>query len=200
MVHCNTLNRLPQCLIFTICVVSSHCVFCPCRLCASSILHYPPFVMTWLSWYALLLLGLTVFPEKWWPSWRQCGVGRCLWSGVEECAVSHYPWRMDWQVHWTMTSDLHQYCHKTRAREIQNVPYFFLNSYCPQKVVNAALNSSRTKTTAKNIVATESDQRNTVVLWPARTRLPARNSLVNEVEFLGLIHQNGGRPMRLRDR
>jgi len=28
-----------------------------------------------------------------------------------------------------------------------------------------------------------------------RARLPARNGLVNEVEFLGLIPQNGGRPM-----
>ena len=27
--------------------------------------------------------------------------------------------------------------------------------------------------------------------YPARVRLPARNSLVNEVEFLGLITQNG---------
>ena len=40
----------------------------------------------------------------------------------------------------------------------------------------------------------------TVVSCPPRARLPARNGLVNEVEFLGLIHQNGGRPMRLRDR
>ena len=39
-----------------------------------------------------------------------------------------------------------------------------------------------------------------VVSWPARARLPARNGLVNEVEFLGLIPQNGERPMRLRDR
>ena len=38
-----------------------------------------------------------------------------------------------------------------------------------------------------------------VVSWPARARLPARNGLVNEVEFLGLIPQNGERPMRLRD-
>ena len=30
-----------------------------------------------------------------------------------------------------------------------------------------------------------------LVLCPARTRLPARNDLVNEVEFLGLITQNG---------
>jgi len=30
--------------------------------------------------------------------------------------------------------------------------------------------------------------------------LPARNGLVNKVEFLGLIPQNSGRPMRLRDR
>ena len=30
-----------------------------------------------------------------------------------------------------------------------------------------------------------------VALCPARARLPARNSLVNEVEFLGLITQNG---------
>ena len=28
-------------------------------------------------------------------------------------------------------------------------------------------------------------------LVPARARLPARNSLVNEVKFLGLITQNG---------
>ena len=28
---------------------------------------------------------------------------------------------------------------------------------------------------------------------------PSRNGLVNETEFLGLIPQNGGRPMRLRD-
>ena len=40
----------------------------------------------------------------------------------------------------------------------------------------------------------------TLVSCPPRARLPARNGLVNEVEFLGLIHQNGGRPMRLRDR
>ena len=33
-----------------------------------------------------------------------------------------------------------------------------------------------------------------------RTGLPARNGLVNKVKFLGLIPQNGGRPMRLRDR
>ena len=39
-----------------------------------------------------------------------------------------------------------------------------------------------------------------VVSCPPRARLPARNDLVNEVEFLGLIPQNGGRPMRLRDR
>ena len=39
-----------------------------------------------------------------------------------------------------------------------------------------------------------------LVSWPVRARLPARNGLVNEVEFLGLIPQNGGRPMRLRDR
>ena len=38
-----------------------------------------------------------------------------------------------------------------------------------------------------------------VVSCPPRVRLPARNGLVNEVEFLGLIPQNGGRPMRLRD-
>ena len=38
-----------------------------------------------------------------------------------------------------------------------------------------------------------------VVLCPPRVCLPARNGLVNEVEFLGLIPQNGGRPMRLRD-
>ena len=30
-----------------------------------------------------------------------------------------------------------------------------------------------------------------LVSCPARTRLPARNGLVNEVEFLGLITQNG---------
>ena len=39
-----------------------------------------------------------------------------------------------------------------------------------------------------------------VVSCPPRARLPARNGLVNEVKFLGLISQNGGRPMRLRDR
>ena len=39
-----------------------------------------------------------------------------------------------------------------------------------------------------------------VVSCPPRARLPARNGLVNEVEFLGLIPQNGERPMRLRDR
>ena len=39
-----------------------------------------------------------------------------------------------------------------------------------------------------------------LVSCPPRARLPVRNGLVNEVEFLGLIHQNGGRPMRLRDR
>ena len=39
-----------------------------------------------------------------------------------------------------------------------------------------------------------------LVSCPPRARLPARNSLVNKVEFLGLIPQNGGRPMRLRDR
>ena len=38
------------------------------------------------------------------------------------------------------------------------------------------------------------------VSCPPRARLPARNGLVNGVEFLGLIPQNGGRPMRLRDR
>ena len=42
--------------------------------------------------------------------------------------------------------------------------------------------------------------RREVVSCPPRARLPARNGLVNEVKFLGLIHQNGGRPMRLRDR
>ena len=30
-----------------------------------------------------------------------------------------------------------------------------------------------------------------VSLWPARARLPARNGLVDEVEFVGLITQNG---------
>ena len=30
-----------------------------------------------------------------------------------------------------------------------------------------------------------------LVLYPAHARLPARNGLVNEVEFLGLITQNG---------
>ena len=35
-----------------------------------------------------------------------------------------------------------------------------------------------------------------VISYPPHTRLPARNGLVNEVEFLGLIPQNGGRPMR----
>ena len=39
-----------------------------------------------------------------------------------------------------------------------------------------------------------------LVSCPPRVHLPARNGLVNEVEFLGLIPQNGGRPMRLRDR
>ena len=34
-------------------------------------------------------------------------------------------------------------------------------------------------------------------LCPPRARLSARNGLVNKVEFLGLIPQNGGRPMRL---
>ena len=37
-------------------------------------------------------------------------------------------------------------------------------------------------------------------LVPTPAHLPARNGLVNEVEFLGLIPQNGGRPMRLQDR
>ena len=44
-------------------------------------------------------------------------------------------------------------------------------------------------------------------MWTSRcslvtspARLPARNGLVNEVEFLRLIPQNGKRPMRLRDR
>ena len=32
-----------------------------------------------------------------------------------------------------------------------------------------------------------------------RLRLLARNGLVNEVKFFGLIPQNGGRPMKLRD-
>ena len=40
----------------------------------------------------------------------------------------------------------------------------------------------------------------TVVSCPSRVRLSARNCLVNEVEFLGLIPQNSERPMRLRDR
>ena len=31
-----------------------------------------------------------------------------------------------------------------------------------------------------------------------RVCLPARNGLVYKVEFLGLIPQNGGRPMKLR--
>ena len=39
-----------------------------------------------------------------------------------------------------------------------------------------------------------------LVSCPPHAYLPARNGLVNEVEFLGLIPQNGGRPMRLRDR
>ena len=39
-----------------------------------------------------------------------------------------------------------------------------------------------------------------LVSCPPRARLPARNGLVNEVKFLGLIPQNGERPMRLRDR
>ena len=38
------------------------------------------------------------------------------------------------------------------------------------------------------------------LICPPCVRLPTRNGLVNEVEFLGLIPQNGGRPMRLRDR
>ena len=36
-----------------------------------------------------------------------------------------------------------------------------------------------------------------VVSCPPGMRLLARNGLVNEVEFLGPIPQNGGRPMRL---
>ena len=39
-----------------------------------------------------------------------------------------------------------------------------------------------------------------LVSCPPHACLPVRNGLVNEVEFLGLISQNGGRPMRLRDR
>ena len=35
---------------------------------------------------------------------------------------------------------------------------------------------------------------------PPRARLLARNGLVKEVKFLGLIPQNGERPMRLRER
>ena len=42
--------------------------------------------------------------------------------------------------------------------------------------------------------------RDCLVSCPPRVPLLARNGLVNEVEFLGLIPQNGGRPMRLRDR
>ena len=38
-----------------------------------------------------------------------------------------------------------------------------------------------------------------LISCPPRACLPARNGLVNKVEFLGLIPQNGGRPMRLRD-
>jgi len=38
-----------------------------------------------------------------------------------------------------------------------------------------------------------------VVSCPPRARLPVRHGLVNKVKFLGLITQNGGRPMRLRD-
>jgi len=36
-----------------------------------------------------------------------------------------------------------------------------------------------------------------LVSYPSHLRLPARNGLVNKVEFLGLIPQNCGRPMRL---
>ena len=39
-----------------------------------------------------------------------------------------------------------------------------------------------------------------LVSCPPHVGLPARNGLMNEVKFLGLIPQNGGRPMRLRDR
>ena len=37
----------------------------------------------------------------------------------------------------------------------------------------------------------ESEGGNRVVSCPTHTCLPARNSLVNKVEFLGLITQNG---------
>ena len=39
-----------------------------------------------------------------------------------------------------------------------------------------------------------------IVSSPPRARLPARNGLVSKLKFLGLIPQNGGRPMRLWDR
>ena len=38
-----------------------------------------------------------------------------------------------------------------------------------------------------------------LVSCPPCVRLPARNGMVNKVESLGLVPQNGGRPMRLRD-
>ena len=41
---------------------------------------------------------------------------------------------------------------------------------------------------------------NGLVSCPPHTRLPVRNGLVNEVEFLGLFPQDGGRPMRLQER
>ena len=39
--------------------------------------------------------------------------------------------------------------------------------------------------------------RTRIVSCPPHTRPPGEKRLVNEVKFLGLIHQNGGRPMRL---
>ena len=39
----------------------------------------------------------------------------------------------------------------------------------------------------------------TLVSYPPRVRLPARNGLVNKVKRLGLTPQNGRKAMRLRD-
>ena len=61
----------------------------------------------------------------------------------------------------------------------------FICTYCSKKLPERAPTKKQLR------VLSIVDQLRALVSCPARTRLPARNGLVNEVEFLGLITQNG---------
>ena len=72
---------------------------------------------------------------------------------------------------------------------ITDIDTMYLKADCEQ--CYPRFQSSTTAIVTIAVYATHTASDASLVSCPARARFPARNGLVNEVEFLGLITQNG---------